>query len=114
LRLRNLQDFRLACEREPRESIKYEPNQVAHLVGCVAAIVNRRAGKSEDTHDVFRCDSELEYDDNLLAQEIFWDFDRRASHYARMEFSKLGVAFFPGSFGGKREPEEIEVKEASR
>jgi hypothetical protein len=56
-----------------RAKTKYPPTQVGNLLTGVAEVLNRRAGKAEDSQNVFPHNSELEYDDKLLAQEIFWD-----------------------------------------
>jgi hypothetical protein len=56
-----------------RESTKYDANQLAHLLLGVAEVLQRRSGKPEDMHNVFPRDPELEYEDKLLAQEVFWD-----------------------------------------
>ncbi len=56
-----------------REQVQYEPTQLAHLLSGVAEVFERRAGKPKNMHSAFQPSDELEYDDKLLAQEIFWD-----------------------------------------
>jgi hypothetical protein len=56
-----------------REPTKYEVYEMGALIGAVAEVLHRRTGKSADEHDRYPRSPQLEDEDRLLAQEIFWD-----------------------------------------
>jgi hypothetical protein len=56
-----------------RESTKYEVLELGNLKAGVAEVLHRRTGKSAEDHALYPRDPQLEDEDKLLIQEIFWD-----------------------------------------
>jgi hypothetical protein len=56
-----------------RERTTFPPSQIGNLLSGVAEVLNRRQLKENSSLSMFPAQSELAYDDKLLAQEICWD-----------------------------------------
>ena len=77
-----------------REATKYEANQQAHLFIGIAEVLDRRADKPRDIHNVFSRDPELECEDKLLAQETFSDLIIERVITIGLDISNLELPFF--------------------
>lgn len=58
-----------------REATTYCPDQEGNLLHGVAEVLKRRAGKSNESENltIYPQSPELDEDDKLLCQEVFWD-----------------------------------------
>ena len=56
-----------------REKTKYDVARLDNVLAGVAEVFERRAGKPREGFNIFPTAPELEHEDKLLAQEVFWD-----------------------------------------
>lgn len=56
-----------------REQGTYPPNLIANLKTTVAEVLGRKSPAPDKTFSPFPQQARLDYDDDALVQEIFWD-----------------------------------------